>query len=69
MALRRRQRAYNEQNELVDDLEAAGKITCIRPIRPLEVGRIEKNTDKLERLYEEGFMLGEAFCEKCVEKE
>ena len=31
--------------------------------------RQEKDTDKLERLYEEGFMLGEAFCEKCVEKE
>ena len=36
-----RHRAYNEQIQLVDDLEAAGKITCIRPIRPLEVGRIE----------------------------
>ena len=69
VALSHRHRAYNEQIQLVDDLEAAGKITCIRPIRPLEVGRIEKNTDKLERLYEEGFMLGEAFCEKCVEKE
>ena len=49
---------------MIDDLEAAGKITCIRPIRPMEVGRIEKDTDKLERLYEEGFMLGEKFCEK-----
>ena len=69
VALSHRHRAYNEQIQLVDDLEAAGKITCIRPIRPLEVGRIEKDTDKLERLYEEGFLLGEAFCEKCVEKE
>ena len=69
VALSHRHRAYNEQIQLVDDLEAAGKITCIRPIRPLEVGRIEKDTDKLERLYEEGFMLGEAFCKKCVEKE
>ena len=48
----------------MDDLEAAGKITCIRPIRPLEVGRIEKDTGKLERLYEEGFSLGEEFCSK-----
>ena len=69
VALSHRHRAYNEQIQLVDDLEAAGKITCIRPVRPLEVGRIEKDTDKLERLYEEGFLLGEAFCEKCVEKE
>ena len=55
---------YNEQIQLIDDLEAEGKITCIRPVRPLEVGRIEKDTGKLEHLYEEGFLLGEAFCEK-----
>ena len=64
VALSHRHKVYNEQIQLVDDLEAAGKITCIRPIRPLEVGRIEKDTAKLERLYEEGFMLGEKFCEK-----
>ena len=62
--LSHRHKVYNEQIQLVDDLEAAGKITCIRPIRPMEVGRIEKDTDRLERLYEEGFMLGEKFCEK-----
>ena len=66
VALSHRHRAYNEQIQMVDDLEAAGKITCIRPIRPLEVGRIEKDTEKLERLYEEGFALGEAFCQKMV---
>ncbi len=62
VALSHRHQAYNEQIQLVDDLEKAGKITCIRPVRPLEVGRIEKDTAKLERLYEEGFTLGEAFC-------
>lgn len=62
VALGRRHQAYNEQIQMIDDLEAAGKITCIRPIRPMEVNRIEKDTDKLERLYEEGFTLGEAFC-------
>ena len=64
VVLSHRHKVYNEQIQLIDDLEAAGKITCIRPIRPMEVGRIEKDTDKLERLYEEGFMLGEKFCEK-----
>lgn len=64
VVLSHRHKAYNEQIQLIDDLEAAGKISCIRPIRPMEVGRIEKDTDKLERLYEEGFMLGEKFCEK-----
>ena len=64
VALSHRHKSYNEQIQLIDDLEAAGKITCIRPMRPLEVGRMEKNTDKLERLYEEGFALGEAFCKE-----
>lgn len=63
VALSRRVAAYNEQLELVERLEATGKIVCIRPERPMEVGRIEKDTDKLERLYQEGFMLGNAFCE------
>ena len=66
VALSHRHKVYNEQIQLVDDLEAAGKITCIRPLRPLEVGRIEKDTVKLERLYEEGFTLGEAFCKEFI---
>jgi len=48
----------------VEDLERAGQIICIRPELPIEVGRIEKDVDKLERLYEEGFRLGEDFCIK-----
>ena len=66
VALSHRHKVYNEQLQLVDDLEAAGKITCIRPLRPLEVGRIEKDAEKLERLYEEGFTLGEAFCKEFI---
>ena len=64
VVLSHRHKSYNEQIQLIDDLETAGKITCIRPMRPLEVGRMEKDTDKLERLYEEGFALGEAFCKE-----
>ena len=61
VALSRRHDAYNQQIELVDKLEDRGQIKCIRPLRPIEVGRIEKDIDKLERLYEEGFMIGEDF--------
>lgn len=63
VALSRRVAAYNEQLELVERLEELGKVVCIRPQSPMEVGRMEKDTDKLERLYQEGFMLGNAFCE------
>lgn len=63
VALSRRVAAYNEQLELVERLERLGKVVCIRPQRPMEVGRMEKDIGKLERLYQEGFMLGNAFCE------
>ena len=62
VALSRRIEVYNRQLDLVDRLESEGRVVCIRPERPVEVGRIEKDTARLERLYEEGFALGEAFC-------
>ncbi len=66
VALSRRVAVYNEQLELVDQLEAAGQIVCIRPQDPVEVGRMEKDTTKLERLYQEGYMLGDDFCQSQV---
>ena len=66
VALSRRVAAYNEQLELVDQLEAAGQIVCIRPQDPVEVGRMEKDTTKLERLYQEGYMLGDDFCQSQI---
>lgn len=62
VALSHRIDAYNKQLSLIDQLEESGQIVCIRPQRPMEVHRIEKDTAKLEQLYEEGFKLGEAFC-------
>lgn len=63
VALSRRVAAYNRQLDLVERLERLGKVVCIRPQRPMEVGRMEKDIGRLERLYQEGFMLGNAFCE------
>lgn len=62
VALSRRIAAYNKQLEMIDRMEVAGQIICIRPERPMEVTRMAKDTAKLERLYEEGFALGEKFC-------
>ncbi len=45
-------------------MEDGGTVICIRPRRPMEVHRIEKDVRKLERLYEEGFEEGEKFCER-----
>lgn len=61
VALSHRIKAYNTQLQMVEDLERQGRIICIRPKQPMEVRRIEKNVERLERLYEEGFQLGEEF--------
>jgi phospholipase, patatin family len=61
VALSHRIEAYNRQLDLVDELEEQGKILVIRPVAPVVVGRMEKDVEKLETLYEEGFRLGEEF--------
>lgn len=61
VALSHRCAIYNQQLEMVEQLERQGAITCIRPQRPMEVGRMEKDPAKLERLYQEGFQEGERF--------
>ena len=54
-AIRQRNKIYNQQISMVEELEAAGEITVIRPERPIEVGRMERDTKKLLALYEEGY--------------
>jgi len=61
VALSHRVEEYNKQLELVEHMEDWGEIVVIRPERPMEVGRITHDVAKLERLYEEGFLLGERF--------
>ena len=54
-ALKKRHDCYNEQLELVEQLEKEGKILVIRPVKPITVDRIEKDANKLENLYKEGY--------------
>ena len=54
-ALSHRCRLYNEQLAMVERMEDEGSITVIRPLRPVQVDRIEKNIHKLTELYEEGY--------------
>lgn len=61
VALSRRTAEYNKQLDLIERMEDWGEITVIRPEAPMEVGRITQDVEKLERLYEEGFRLGERF--------
>ncbi|NPD91337.1 patatin-like phospholipase family protein [Xylanibacter muris] len=66
LLLSKRIEAYNAQLDMIDRMEADGSICCIRPERPMEVGRMEKDIKKLEALYEEGFNIGNMFCEKMM---
>lgn len=54
-AIRHRNALYNEQISLVERLESDGKLLVIRPEKPIEVDRMERDTRKLLDLYDEGY--------------
>lgn len=54
-ALSERNSVYNRTMDLIEQLEDEGRITVIRPLRTVEVGRMEKDTAKLTALYQEGY--------------
>lgn len=54
-ALSHRCAVYNRQLDWVERLEDEGKITVIRPLKPVVVDRIERDVKKLTDLYEEGY--------------
>lgn len=58
-ALAMRNTIYNQQIAEVEALEASGQITVIRPERPIEVGRMERDIRKLLALYEEGYAMAD----------
>ncbi|MBR4298757.1 MAG: patatin family protein [Bacteroidales bacterium] len=53
--LSERNAVYNRTMDVIEKLEAEGRIIVIRPERPVEVGRMEKDTGKLSALYQEGY--------------
>ena len=54
-AISNRNANYNRTMDIIDSLEKSGQITVLRPLRPLEVDRMEKDITKLNSLYEEGY--------------
>jgi predicted patatin/cPLA2 family phospholipase len=43
---------------MIEAMEERGEIIVIRPQRPIEVDRMERDSKKLITLYEEGYELG-----------
>jgi predicted patatin/cPLA2 family phospholipase len=62
-ALSERNAVYNKTMDLIERLEEDGRITVIRPLRPIEVSRMEKDTAKLTALYHEGYKIAEEMIE------
>lgn len=58
-ALSERNTVYNRTMDMIEKMEDEGRIIVIRPERPVEVGRMEKDTDKLRALYQEGYDIAE----------
>ena len=56
-AIRLRNSIYNKEIELVEQMEKEGSVAVLRPIKPIEVGRMERDTDKILALYNEGYDL------------
>ena len=61
-ALTERNAVYNQTMDLIEQLEEQGKVKVIRPLKPIQVGRMEKDTAKLRELYEEGYEIATHIC-------
>ena len=46
---------YNKSLDLVKNLEDAGDAFIIRPKSPVKISQIEKNRERLNQLYEDGY--------------
>lgn len=69
LLLSRRCEVYNQQLEMVEKLEAEGKILAIRPENKVTVNRIEKDIKKLTALYEEGYRCAEKVLKPYLDRE
>ena len=56
--LRCRHEAYNQSLERLRRLEKDGTATVIRPKRPIEIRRLERDPAVLQRVYEQGYAIG-----------
>jgi predicted patatin/cPLA2 family phospholipase len=55
LSLRNRYQIYNETVEYLEQEEKEGNVLIIRPTKPLKVGRMERNPQRLENLYNQGY--------------
>ena len=63
-ALARRYEKYNDTIRFLDEEEKAGNAIVIRPKVPIEVGRMERRPEKLEKLYRAGYQDAKGYIKK-----
>ena len=59
-AIRDRHIIYNETVRYLEEQEEKGNVIIIRPIERLDVGRVERNPEKLIKLYNQGYEAAKA---------
>lgn len=59
-ALDNRHIRYNQTLDELKEMEREGSVFIIRPSKPVTISRIEKNVDKLQALYDQGYHDAEA---------
>lgn len=58
---------HNEYNDTLDYIaakEEAGKVLVIRPETPLEIGRVEHNPERMQKVYDLGRAAGQKYLDK-----
>lgn len=63
-AIGQRYQKYNETIDYLEEEEKRGNVILIRPTEPILVGRMERNPEKLSKLYQSGYRDGKLYLEK-----
>ena len=66
-ALLNRHASYNQTIETIMELEKEGKIFVIRPEKPLNIGRMEKDPENIQRVYDIGYSDGQKYLHDMLE--
>lgn len=54
-AVKNRYKVYNETLDYIEELEREGKVFVLRPSKTIEVGRFERNPNKLQDIFDLGY--------------
>lgn len=63
-AMANRHLKYNETLKRIEELEEKGNVIVIRPKIDLDIGHLEKDIEKIKRVYEYGYEDGKEYIEK-----